>query len=311
MNGTLSIRSRTWPARVLGLALAAGLVASGLNGAPEDATARKRASPRLVQNFSVSGPISLPDAQQTLPSTIFVSGFETEVADVNVTLHGLSHGVANDLDVLLVGPQGQTALILSDVGDSANNVTLLLDDQAPRQVPSAGALSSGTFQPTNFTSGDSFSPPAPTSPSTGSELGVFNSTDPNGTWSLHIRDDSPQSANPGTLAGGWSLLITSANGVPNAEPDTYQAQAGKALNGDPSVLANDEDPDIDTLTATLAGKPKKGALQLAADGTFTYRPGKKAKGTDTFTYLARDDSGLSDLETVTIQIKKAKKKKRR
>ncbi|MCA9863438.1 MAG: hypothetical protein KC432_10475, partial [Thermomicrobiales bacterium] len=49
----------------------------------------------------------------------------------------------------------------------------------------------------------------------------------------------------------------------------------------------------------------------AANGSFVYTPGKKARGTDTFTYLAKDPGGLTDLEKVTINITKAKKKKRK
>jgi hypothetical protein len=236
-----------------------------------------------------------------------VSGFTTEVADVDVTLTGLTHGDPGDADFLLVGPGGQSALILSDVGDSASNVTLTFDDTATTQVASSGPLASGTFQPTNLQSAtDGFVPPAPSSPK-GSRLGVFHSTDPNGVWTLYIKNGNNTT---GTLSGGWSLRITSDNGVPNASPDSFQAQAGKTLSEPPfGVLANDFDPDNDTLTAVLASKPKKGTLKLEANGAFTYRPNKKAKGADSFTYLAQDPGGLSDLETVTIQIRKAKKKK--
>jgi hypothetical protein len=98
--------------------------------------------------------------------------------------------------------------------------------------------------------------------------------------------------------------------VPNASPDSFQAQAGKTLSVDSlGVLENDDDPDDDVLTAVLAGAPKKGKLDLLPDGSFIYRANKKAKGTDSFTYLVQDPTGLSDLETVTIKVKKAKKKK--
>jgi subtilisin-like proprotein convertase family protein len=295
--------------KVVPAALAVGLVMSGfITGGEGSVSARKRVNAEFVQNFSVSGPIAIPDGNQTLGSTIFVSGFQTEVADVNITIANLNHARPSDLDFVLVGPGGQTAVFVSDVGSSANNVTLTLDDSARGQVSSSGPMTSGTFQPTNFSTLDNWFPPLGTVGS-GSHLSVFNSTDPNGTWSLHIRDDD--FGTTGTLTGGWSLLITSANGVPDAAPDSFSAQAGKALEEDGGVLGNDNDPDIDPLTAVLAGKPSKGKLDLRPDGTFTYRPGKKAKGTDSFTYLAQDPGGLSDLETVTIQIKKAKKKGRK
>jgi VCBS repeat-containing protein len=112
------------------------------------------------------------------------------------------------------------------------------------------------------------------------------------------------------MVGGWSLEMTSANGVPTAAPDSLQAQAGKAVSG-PSVLGNDTDPDNDALTAILASQPRQGSVSLQPDGTFTYKAKKKAKGSDRFTYLAQDPSGLNDLETVTIQVKKARKKGKR
>jgi len=48
---------------------------------------------------------------------------------------------------------------------------------------------------------------------------------------------------------------------------------------------------------------------LRADSGFIYIPTKKAKGTDSFSYLAQDVSGVRDLATVSIQLPKAKKHK--
>jgi hypothetical protein len=293
----------------MGAALLAALLTGDLVASVEVAAkARHGATAELVQGFSNTAPIAIASNAQSSPSQILVSGFTTEIADVDVTLSGFTHGNTADIDFLLVGPAGQSTLVLSDVGSSANNVTLTLDDGAANQVPSSGPLRSGAFQPTNFgTSVDTFSPPAPATPSN-AKLGVFNSTDPNGLWSLFIKNGA---GGTGALNGGWSLRITTANGVPDASPDTFTAQAGKTLTDRIGVLANDLDPDGDPLTAILAGQPKKGKVTLDADGSFSYRSSKKAKGTDSFTYLAQDPGGLSDLETVTIQIKKARKKGKR
>jgi subtilisin-like proprotein convertase family protein len=296
--------------RVLHWAFVIALVAGGLAASTASpVSARKRANAQLVQEFSNNGPITINDGRQSAPSSIAVDGFQTEIADVDVTIRNLTHTRSADVDVLLVGPGGQTALILSDVGTSATNATFVLSDQEANTVPSNAVLRGGNFQPTNFQSGDGFFPPAPVTPATGSRLGVFNSTNPNGVWTLYIFDDNLN--NVGALSGGWSLRITTANGVPNASPDAYSANAGKPLNEATGVLTNDSDPDGDLLSAVLAGPPQKGNIELHQDGTFIYRPGKKAKGTDSFTYLAKDQGGLSDLETVTIQIKKAKKKGRK
>ncbi len=293
--------------RMVSAALAAALLAGSVGTGVTDSAKSRRATPRLVQGFSNTNTIVIPDGSQSAPSQIVVSGFAKPIADVDVTLTNLNHGQASDMDVLLVGPSGQTAILLSDVGSSVANTTLTFDDQAGSQVSSTGPLTSGSFQPTNFTSGDTFGPPAPPSPESGSQLAVFNSTDPNGIWTLYIRDDA--FGTPGVLSQGWSLRISSANGVPNAAPESFATTAGQTLSEQGGVLANDSDPDGDLLTARLAGPPTKGQITLEPDGSFTYRANKKAKGTDSFTYLAQDPNGLSDLETVTIEVKGKKQKK--
>jgi hypothetical protein len=300
-----------------GLALALALTGVGPLGDGYQVEAKKRARSAAasgdvqalaMQDFSNATTVSLGPTDTT---AITVSGFDKPLTDVNVTLRNITQPNLADLDILLVGPGGQTAIIFSDVGfgSSANNLTVTLDDQAAIQLPGGGPIPNGVFQPTNFQSGDTFaSPPAPiATPPSGSQLGVFNGTDPNGTWRLFFRNDD-LAGTIGAMVGGWKLDITSGNGVPAANPDSLQAQAGKSVSG-PSVLDNDSDPDGDALTAILAGQPKQGTVSLQPDGSFTFKANKKAKGTDSFTYLARDPSGLDALATVDIQIKKAKKKK--
>jgi subtilisin-like proprotein convertase family protein len=311
-----------WPTRATIVAVTAVLLA-GTGAGPlldsQEAEARKKrrggSAPgeviaEEIQIFSNSTPIAITSNSQTGPSTIAVSGFETPLADINVSLNTLTHPTASDLDVLLVGPGGQRALLMSEAGNAADSDSLTFDDQAANQLPSTGPLVSGPFQATNYDfdlAPDTFAAPAPTNATHGSTLGVFNGTDPNGTWSLFIREQDAVPAENGTLNGGWSLTIISASGVPNADRDSFQAQAGKTLSvAGPGVLDNDSDPDGDTLTAVLAGQPTKGNVTLEADGSFTYKSKKTAKGTDSFTYLAQDATGLRDLGTV-----KAKKKKGR
>lgn len=65
------------------------------------------------------------------------------------------------------------------------------------------------------------------------------------------------------------------------------------------------DPDGDEVTFELVDPPKKGAVTLEKDGTFTYTPAEGKRGRDTFTYIACDPKGgLSNKATVSIEIKK-------
>ena len=104
---------------------------------------------------------------------------------MTVTLNNLSHTFPDDIDILLVGPQGQNAIIMSDVGGGTDvvDITLTLDDDAANALPDGTVLTSGTFRPANYGAGDPFPAPAP-APSGNVPLSIFNGTDPNGMWSL-------------------------------------------------------------------------------------------------------------------------------
>lgn len=154
---------------------------------------------------------------------------------MTVTLNNLSHTFPDDIDMLLVGPGGQNAIILSDIGgaDDIVGVTLTLDDAAANNLPdtSPPTLTSGTYRPTNIGAGDPFAAPAP-APSGGSALSVFNGTAANGTWSLYIVDDA--SLDTGTLAGGWSLIITTSACVGTSAPPSGEDILG--MVNQPSVV---------------------------------------------------------------------------
>ncbi len=143
------------------------------------------------------------------PSVLNVSGLSGAIAKVRVTLHGITHPYATDLDVLLVGPGGRAVTILSDAGGSTplDDTTITFDDDAPAPIEFLGPVASATYQPTNFFTGDAFQPPAPT-PGPVKTLSAFQGTDPNGTWQLYVQDDFSQGA--GTIARGWSLEIVLA-----------------------------------------------------------------------------------------------------
>jgi VCBS repeat-containing protein len=304
--------SVSWKARSLGMAMALAVLA-GSSGMMADAvSARRNSSALKIETFVSQAGIAIPSNSQATPSTINVSGLRAPVADVDISLNQLTHPTATDLDIMLVGPSGQTALIMSDVGFGAGNDSLTFSDEAANRIDSAQAIVSGTFQPTDDDYNpvpDIFVAPAPTT-NPASALSIFNGTDGNGVWTLYIREQDNVPVETGSLAG-WSLRITAANSGPETQPESFSVKAGQPLDVPAEgVLANDSDPDDDALTARLAGQAKKGTVTVNADGSFSYQSSKKAKGTDTFTYLATDSTGLSAVEKVTIEVTKGKKKRR-
>jgi len=156
--------------------------------------------------------LAVPDQgpAQPFPSSVTVAaGANLKVASVEVTLFNLSHTWADDLDILLVGPSGARTLLLSDAGGSnaLNGVNLTFSANATAAAPDSTALVSGSYRPADYEPGDGFATPAPAGPYT-SDLSVFNGSNPNGTWSLYVQDDS--AGDSGLLAGGWALSIVTA-----------------------------------------------------------------------------------------------------
>ncbi|HEX6100974.1 MAG TPA: Calx-beta domain-containing protein [Thermoanaerobaculia bacterium] len=164
--------------------------------------------------FSDAAAIVIPSGgiASPYPESISVSGVGT-IAKVSVTLRGFTHTYPSDVDVLLVGPGGQSVVLMSDAGSGNNvsNLTLTLDDDASSFLDPS-ALTSGTYKPTNiddFEGGDGYPSPAPGS-GYGSALSVFNGTNADGTWFLYVVDDV--NGDSGSFSGGWSLAITGTDG---------------------------------------------------------------------------------------------------
>jgi subtilisin-like proprotein convertase family protein len=186
-------------------------------------------NPNTAAAFSNTTPIAFninPQHTTPYPSTISVSGVPGNIANVSLTLNGLTDVCPVELEILLQAPTGQTYVPFSGVGDctlGSKTVTFFtLDDNAASSLPPySNPLSAGFFKPTSDETFDfgggfpvSFIAPAPAGPYTeaandGSATftSVFKGLDPNGTWKLYVLVDAPP-LNPldsGQFSGGWSL----------------------------------------------------------------------------------------------------------
>jgi len=68
------------------------------------------------------------------------------------------------------------------------------------------------------------------------------------------------------------------------------------------VLANDSDPDGDTLSVTVDEDPTNGTLILNEDGSFTYTHDGNETTSDSFTYTVTDSNGVSTTAVVELTI---------
>ena len=191
--------------------------------------------------FSNTSSISIVDATSAAspanpyPSEIPVQGLSGTISDVNVNLNNYSHGWPDDVAVQVVGPDGTSVLLMSDVGGftPVNNSNLTLDDEAANFLPDSNPPTTGTYKPTKGTYcnpfvdfnclgltddpvPDSWPPPAPALSVSGSQLSGFDGKDPNGTWKLYVIDDTVGAE--GSFAGGWSLEIDTGTAPPETAP---------------------------------------------------------------------------------------------
>lgn len=151
------------------------------------------------------------------PSMINVTGVPGTVVSVTATLNKLSHSFPEDLDILLVGPEGQNVMLMSDVGGlrGINNVTLTFSDSASSAL-GTGRVSTGTYLPSNLNpSGDKDAFPAPAPPKPfGSTMSIFHGTNPNGSWQLFVLDEFTSGS--GSISGGWSITLATALAPPTS-----------------------------------------------------------------------------------------------
>jgi subtilisin-like proprotein convertase family protein len=227
------------PKKVALLLLAAGLAAVAALGLASAASAVTFSNDNGItindasETCTFGGTSTAPGTATPYPSVIEVSGLGPSVTDVNVTVTGLTHGWPDDIGLLLVSPEGQSVILMTDSGGGSpvSNITLTFDDAASDPVPNT-ALVSGTYLPDQGTSSDaegdcvapeSFPDPAPASPY-GSLLSDFNGTNPNGDWKLYVIDDA--SALKGSITG-WSLDISTTT----AEDTTPPTVTNKSPDG--------------------------------------------------------------------------------
>lgn len=186
-----------------------------------------------------------PGVSTPYPSRVFVSGVTGTVNKVTVQLKSINHIRPDDIEVLLVGPNGAGLVLMSDAGGTtvpASGVTLTFDDAAASSLPDDVGLATGSYRPTQYGAGDpfpgitpgTFGEPAPGGAAT--LASTFNNLDPNGTWNLYVVDDTANGGQGATMANGWCMnIVACVAAAITAESAVCGNSAGNQASGPPGV----------------------------------------------------------------------------
>jgi large repetitive protein len=101
----------------------------------------------------------------------------------------------------------------------------------------------------------------------------------------------------GTVTTSFTWAVTNPGPVANNDTAATNEDTPVTI----PVLANDADPDGDSLSVTAATAPH-GTVVINPDGTITYTPAANFNGTDTITYTISDRQGGTSSATVTVTV---------
>ena len=104
----------------------------------------------------------------------------------------------------------------------------------------------------------------------------------------------------GTDSATVTVTVTAVNDAPTVQNDS--AEVGTNASATIDVLANDSDPDGDSLTVIAVTQGNKGSVAIVG-GQVVYTAGSK-RGGDSFSYTASDGNGGSATATVSISLTK-------
>ena len=106
--------------------------------------------------------------------------------------------------------------------------------------------------------------------------------------------------NGGSDAGNVSLTVNAINDAPDAQDDGFDAASASSFAG--NVIGNDSDLDGDAISVTAATftTANGGAVNILANGDFTYDAADGFVGSDSFTYILDDGQGGTDTAIVTL-----------
>ena len=135
-----------------------------------------------------------PGGPNVVRSEILVSDGLGSIRDINVLID-IQHTFVGDLVISLIGPRGARVLLVGGEGGGADNFRrTILDDEAASDIEDARAPFRGVFRPEG-------------------SLADFDGRDPNGTWTLEIKDEAFEDGGRLRL---WAMEIETADPEPQS-----------------------------------------------------------------------------------------------
>ena len=251
------------------------------------------------------GSISIPATGKGAP---YPSGFGLgsaggKLAGMTAQVN-LTHSFVSDIDLMLVSPQGQGVMLMSDncLNQSVSGMVLTFRDAAASTLPDTATCASGTYKPSNRTTEIPDTFPDAVTDDPAATLSVFNGIDPTGFWRMYAIDDN--SGDSGSISN-WSLTFeiepaeiqipesgTSGTAGPYPSTKTFETPPGQVisdlqlnLNG----FGHESPEDVHAMLADDKGH----AVELFADACGS-SPLYDIKWTfgDSFPYLAGDSGAF-------------------
>ena len=194
-----------------------------------------------------------------------------------------------------------------NTGADTATVTMTVTNRGPDAVDDAVGSVSASGSKTIQVLGNDTDPENDTLSVTDSTDGAKGSVDcsasdctytPNGTTGSDSFTYTVSDGNGGTDIATVNLNIVS-NQDPLANDDTATTPSGTAKSV--SVLANDSDPDGDSLSITAKTNGTNGTVTCTST-TCTYTPAGSYRGSDSFTYTVSDGHGGTDTASVAVTV---------
>ena len=251
----------------------------------------------------ISGPADRYPAVRELSNP---ANADRVITDLDVNVGAMSHDRLEDLDLLLVGPHGQTTMLISDAcgGMYLEEDELVFDDEVPLPLPAEPAIiCQKRVQPTNHGLDDALPAPAPAGPYGGS-LSAFDFTEPNGAWRLYAYDDNSSASEDGVGDGYFlSRYTLSFDTRPKATVELAETDAQIAEGTSRALtIRRPAEGGLGEASVTVGAAPGSAGADDYLRPTTTEVAFARGEREKTIVFGARSDGSAEPQETFAVTL---------